>query len=402
MCLPERENNLADLGNLALVMATLGQIGLCVTLLLTRSFKTRAWLPLCVFFLACAVVIADPVVVGFVPALRIQAIILTLPAYLILAPALWLYVEGLTSETPWKLRRDHIWHFTPSMLGLVVAGLIMALPQQTLEQLFIEESLDGNLYLGILFTGAFLLIIGLIAQSGFYIVKIFIRLAKYRRRVKQLFASIEHRELLWINVVLIVFVAVWVLSTTALISDNFFGNLLIGHRIGSFMGLVLVWTIGLWGLRQVPGFEGRYLDNSIADVPKSEKSKYSRSALGEEQARRITKKIESSMQNERLYLDPNLSLSKLASHVGATANHVSQTLNETLGISFFDYINHWRIEVAKQKIVLGEASVLTIALSVGFNTSSSFYKAFKKETGKTPRGYRTSMQPAIKEISGNI
>ena len=96
------------------------------------------------------------------------------------------------------------------------------------------------------------------------------------------------------------------------------------------------------------------------------------------------------MENERLYLDPNLSLSNLASRIGASSNHVSQTLNETLGVSFFDYINRWRVEDAKQEILSGEQSVLNIALAVGFNTSSSFYKAFKNETGKTPRDFRNS------------
>lgn len=397
-----QESVLTDLGNLALVMATLGQIGLCVTFLLTHSFVTRTRLPLCVFFLACAVVIADPVVIGFIPSMRIQAIVLTLPAYLIMAPALWLYVEGLTSETPWELRRTHIWHFTPFILGLLIAMLVIALPQQTLEQVFIRENLGGDHYLELLFTGAFLLIIGLIAQSGFYVVKIFRHLARYRRRVKALFANIEHRELLWINVVLIVFIAAWGLSAIALIGENFFDKTLVSRRIGSFMGLVLVWVVGLWGLRQVPGFEGRYPNNNIADIPKTEKSKYSRSALGGEQAQRITKKIEFVMQNDRLHLDPNLSLSKLASHIGASSNHVSQTLNGTLGMSFFDYVNRWRVEASKQKIILGEESVLTIALSVGFNTSSSFYKAFKKETGNTPRGFRNSIQPATQKNSGEV
>lgn len=397
-----REGILTDLSSLTLVMATLGQIGLCVTLLMTRSGATHAWLPLCVFFLAYAVVIADPVIVSFVPSIRIQAIALTLPAYLIMAPSLWLYVEALTSETPWELERKHIRHFILFLLGLIIAGLVIGLPQPTLEQTFIEENLGGDRYLETLFTGAFLLIIGLIAQSGFYVVKTFRRLTRYRRRVKSLFANIEHRELLWINAVLMLFVAIWILIAVALIGENFFDKTLISRRVGAFIGLVLVWTIGLWGLRQVPGFEGRYLDNDITTVTEIPKSKYSRSALGEEQALRISKKIKSAMQNERLYLDPNLSLSKLASHIGASANHVSQTLNETLGMSFFDYVNRWRIEASKQRIALGKKSVLNIALDVGFNTSSSFYKAFKKETGKTPRGFRNSIQRKVNDLSGDV
>jgi AraC-like DNA-binding protein len=94
------------------------------------------------------------------------------------------------------------------------------------------------------------------------------------------------------------------------------------------------------------------------------------------------------MQDDRLYLDPNLSLTKLARHVRVASNHVSQTLNEALEETFFDYVNRWRIEAALPHIAEGKETVLTIALDVGFNTRSTFYTAFKRVTGMTPRAYR--------------
>lgn len=376
-----------DLISLAFAMLTLGQIGLCVTLLMTGSAARHAGLPLCVFFMACAIVIADPIIANFLPSIRIQALALTLPACLIVAPALWLYVEALTSEAPWKPERKHIRHFILFLLGLLVAGLVIALPNPVLETVFLEEDLKGSPYLGTLFTAAFLLVLGLIVQSGFYLIKIYLHLVGYRQRIKEHFANIEHRELLWINAVLILFVLIWIFVAMALIGENVFDKTLINRRVRAFMGLVLVWTVGLWGLRQAPGFKHHYVDTAAA-IP--EKAKYKRSALSETQAQRIAKKIKLAMENERLHLDPNLSLSKLASRIGASSNHVSQTLNETLGVSFFDYINRWRVEDAKQEILSGEQSVLNIALAVGFNTSSSFYKAFKNETGKTPRDFRNS------------
>jgi AraC-like DNA-binding protein len=378
---------LPDLISLAFAMLTLGQIGLCVTLLMTGSAARHAGLPLCVFFMACAIVIADPIIASFLPSKRIQALALTLPACLIVAPALWLYVEALTSEAPWKPERKHIRHFILFLLGLLVAGLVIALPNPVLETVFLEEDLEGSPYLGTLFTAAFLLVLGLIVQSGFYLIKIYRHLVGYRQRIKENFANIEHRELLWINAVLILLVLIWIFVAMALIGENVFDKTLINRRVGAFMGLVLVWTVGLWGLRQAPGFERHYVDTAAA-IP--EKTKYKRSALSETQAQRIAKKIKLAMENERLHLDPNLSLSKLASRIGASSNHVSQTLNETLGVSFFDYINRWRVEDAKQEILSGEQSVLNISLAVGFNTSSSFYKAFKNETGKTPRDFRNS------------
>jgi AraC-like DNA-binding protein len=74
--------------------------------------------------------------------------------------------------------------------------------------------------------------------------------------------------------------------------------------------------------------------------------------------------------------------------VGGAQNMVSQTLNERLGSSFFDYVAHWRIEAAKPLICAGKSSILNIAMDVGFNSKSTFYKMFKKETGMTPKAFR--------------
>jgi len=41
-------------------------------------------------------------------------------------------------------------------------------------------------------------------------------------------------------------------------------------------------------------------------------------------------------------------------------------------------------------IAAGDASVLAVALDVGFNSRSAFYKAFKRETGMTPKDYRAA------------
>jgi AraC-like DNA-binding protein len=116
--------------------------------------------------------------------------------------------------------------------------------------------------------------------------------------------------------------------------------------------------------------------------------KYARSALTLDHAEQLATRIRASMTQDALYLDPNLSLQKLSRHVGALPNQISQTLNEQIGSTFFDYIAHHRIEAAKPLIIENEASSLTISLDVGFNSRSTFYKAFKRETGMTPKAYR--------------
>jgi AraC-like DNA-binding protein len=53
-----------------------------------------------------------------------------------------------------------------------------------------------------------------------------------------------------------------------------------------------------------------------------------------------------------------------------------------------DFVNQWRIEATKPKIIANQDTVLNIALDVGFNARSWFYKTFKQEAGKTPSEFR--------------
>jgi len=90
-----------------------------------------------------------------------------------------------------------------------------------------------------------------------------------------------------------------------------------------------------------------------------------------------------------ILLDPLVSLPKLARAVGITPNQLSYVLNHHVGKSFFDFVNAARIDEARSVLVLEpDRTILDIALSVGFNSKSTFNLAFKKITGETPSAVR--------------
>lgn len=97
------------------------------------------------------------------------------------------------------------------------------------------------------------------------------------------------------------------------------------------------------------------------------------------------------MAEERLFLDPDLTLNKLSLRLRVHYNHLSRIINERFGLSYNDFINKYRIEEARKKLISPEekeSTVLDIAYSTGFYSKSVFNAAFKKFTGMTPTEYR--------------
>ncbi len=121
--------------------------------------------------------------------------------------------------------------------------------------------------------------------------------------------------------------------------------------------------------------------------------KYAKSGLSSEQLLEYKNRLEQIMQSQQAFLKPDLTLPKLAMTVNCSVNHLSQVINSGFGMSFFDYLNQYRIEHARE--ILTElngqrGAVLNVAFTVGFNSNSAFYAAFKKCVGETPAQYRRS------------
>ena len=103
-----------DLAVLAITMLILGQICFCLPQLLSRAFYAQTYFPLAIFFVANGVITLGPAVFFFTPAWSTIYIAAIFPAWLLLGPALWLYVEGLTSDKPWQMQAKHLVQLCPS------------------------------------------------------------------------------------------------------------------------------------------------------------------------------------------------------------------------------------------------------------------------------------------------
>ena len=97
------------------------------------------------------------------------------------------------------------------------------------------------------------------------------------------------------------------------------------------------------------------------------------------------------MVEKKPYLNPDLNLPELAGELNIPSHYLSQVINKNIGQNFFDFINRYRIEEVKSKIMdpnYHKYSVLGIAFEAGFNSKSAFNRVFKNSTGQTPTQFK--------------
>ena len=95
------------------------------------------------------------------------------------------------------------------------------------------------------------------------------------------------------------------------------------------------------------------------------------------------------MENDRLFLQPDLNLHELAQHLQTNTAQVSAAINQVFQLNFNGYINGLRIEEFIRLYQLdGEKyTLLSLAFESGFNSKATFNRAFKKIKGSSPKEF---------------
>lgn len=135
-------------------------------------------------------------------------------------------------------------------------------------------------------------------------------------------------------------------------------------------------------------FEADKKDVEHLDVPALKlKNKYLSSSLKGPDGAELYSRLQGLMTEERLFLDPHIGLKELADRLNTNTKYLSQVVNLHSGKNLQIFINEYRINEAKQKLMKEELSNLTlygVAMQCGFKNKSTFYKVFKQLTEKTP------------------
>jgi AraC-like DNA-binding protein len=107
------------------------------------------------------------------------------------------------------------------------------------------------------------------------------------------------------------------------------------------------------------------------------------------------KKVEVVVQTEKLYLNPELTLSDLSAKLNSNNSWVSYVINTGFQKNFNDFVNAYRVVDFQEKVKdpkLSHYTLLALAYECGFNSKSTFNRAVKKATGALPSAFVTKHQ----------
>jgi len=94
---------------------------------------------------------------------------------------------------------------------------------------------------------------------------------------------------------------------------------------------------------------------------------------------------------EKRYRDQHYSARQLAIDLGTTSRCISAVINNRFHMNYTSFVNKYRIDEARSILKdrrYNDLNLKEIAMKVGFSTCQSFYNAFNKIQGITPRAYR--------------
>ncbi len=373
---------------------------LSAALLTARRPAERApTLGLVIFFLIHVVMYAEPAAhLSGLTELWPHLIGIGWPASQLTGPSIYIYVRDMTATGPVKRAPSHwLLHVAPAIIALVIATPFYLFPGEVKLALFTgPNTLEFSDMPRV--SALYLLYPLFLITSLAYLIASFRLLLRHLEKIRNLFSEIENKSLNWLRGALLFLAVVWVWALANAVLDVTGSAPAWMEAATSWMVVGWVALFGFFGVRQPAVFAGATVEAASAELSSPE-TKYARSALDEDRMARIGSKLDAAMRENKLYQDPSLSLRELAAAVAVSENYVSQTLNESIGRNFFDYVNSWRISEACDRLINEKAPVLEIAYDVGFNSKSTFNAAFKKHVGVTPSAYRKTRSPSGSETS---
>ena len=289
-------------------------------------------------------------------------------------PLLYLYALSI-QRRGFRFRKSTLIHFIPALISVPV---MIVLPE--LNRLVVIISIHISL--------------------DSYLFASFLSISKYERTIRETQSQSDSISLKWLKH-LVYFLAI--AGVFDLTNNIFFPAEAwpIGVIYPLQMGVLFLMVISIVfkGLKQPELFSG--ITEEEVQISELNKEKYANSTLSNSDLEEYKERISFYFEKNEPYLDPQLSLNSLSECIGISPRDLSQVINSQFNRHFSDFINSYRIEKAIElfrKDKENQRTVLEILYEVGFNSKSSFYVAFKQQTGMTPKDFKQELIQNFAEV----
>ncbi len=367
------------MGNYSLIdiflLLGIGQgIFLCITLIIIHNKNIAANKILAVQLLISCVTLFNKIVIHKANEIWIVQRLATLEALIfVFGPLGYIYLKRLLEKNQKQFKLPWF-HYIPAFIYL--AFLLHANTYSSEE--FNQKLISGG------FKGAFFIaeLSALLFNIYYWCISTFFFIKVLKKEKEQL--SFKQSMIPFVKFILIIsgiILFVWVIS--------FFCTYII-HTMIPIINYNLIWTllplliyvIAFFALKQPEIFRIVVIDN---------KSKgKSRELMSEQSSKELQQKLTELIHNEKIYLDNELTLVELSKQLNTSTNNVSWLLNTVYKSNFYDFINTYRINEFVTKLEQDEhklKTLLSLSMEVGFNSKSTFNKAFKAVLKETPSSY---------------
>ena len=301
--------------------------------------------------------------------------ILYVSANLTVYPLYLIYIIRLTS----KWRAVYWLMLIPGFIAMLATGTGYIFMTDEEDRMFVHNYLYHNSQTGLTDMALFQAYIRQFCKLVFAIEVIAtvvigsMMIRRYDRMVDEFYADTDDKSMRNIQSILYLVLTIAILS--------FIVNIIGRARFTDHEIILTTTSLMFSALLFAIGYEGLHRHFSIIDMRtnKEQVSNDDSAALKDAVNRSMTERIIALVENDKIYLQPDLKLDDLAQMMHTNRTYIYQAVNQQMGISFNEFINRYRIAHAKRLMASDPTlSMNDVALLSGFASLSSFYRNMKK------------------------
>ena len=295
--------------------------------------------------------------------------------FFLMGPLILFYTRSLIYQDH-EFKKFDLLHFIPAFIYLIYNIIIFITDVLILDEFyFYADGRDKDLKPVYQVTGLFFLIGYVVLSIRHY--------NQYRVQIYNQFSFADAIVYRWLKQFLMALFIILATRTLFLIIYSEWGDF--GAKFWYYLIFaILAYFIAIKGYTNAVELNIPFSIDTNEEVETSEHKKLL-SNLDE-----LKPKLEAVILNNHLYKNPSLTLSDVASEMNETTKTVSATINQGFDMNFNDLINRYRVDDIIDRFRKGEQNqytLLSLALESGFNSKTTFNRAFKKQTSKTPLQY---------------